>query len=83
MSDRTPEAPDHGEIQMNGPRLPMHRLTRQEHAAMGWAHGQYKDGFCLALMSGDDPEEVAEFRRQADERGAQYVALWNLPEYTP
>jgi hypothetical protein len=78
-----PMAPDDGLVQKNGPRLPMHRLTSQEHAAMGWSHGQYKDGYCLALMSGDDPDDVAEFMREAEDRGAQYVALWNLPEYTP
>lgn len=48
---------------------------------MGWSHGQYKDGECLALMSDDDRGEVAAFRDQALERGAKYVALWNLPEY--
>ena len=78
-----PLAPDDGEIQRNGPRMPMHRLTRQEHAAMGWSHGQYKDGYCLALLSHDGPEEVAAFMREANEREAEYVALWNLPEYTP
>lgn len=65
----------------NTPRLPMHRLSPAEHAAMGWAHGQYKDGYCYALMSYDEPEAVAEFRREAAERGARYIALWNLPEY--
>jgi len=59
----------------------MHKLTPAEHAAMGWSHGQYKDGYCLALMSADADDEVAAFRKEADERGAKYIALWNLPEY--
>lgn len=62
---------------------PMHQLTPAEHAAMGWIHGQYKDGYCHALMSHDGPEEIDAFRKKAEERGAKYVALWNLPEYTP
>ncbi len=60
---------------------PMHRLTPQEHAAMGWAHGQYKGGYCLALMSNDTPEAVEAFKVEAAERGSEYVALWSLPEY--
>jgi hypothetical protein len=60
---------------------PMHKLTPQEHAAMGWSHGQYKDGNCLALLSQDDPSAVAEFQKEAADRGAKYIALWNLPEY--
>ena len=60
---------------------PMHRLTPAQHAAMGWAHGQYKDGFCASLMSKEFEEDVAEFKAQAAERGAEYVALWALPEY--
>ena len=62
---------------------PMHKLTRQEHASMGWSHGQYKDGYCLALMSSDGPEEVDAFKAEAADRGAEYVALWALPEYAP
>jgi len=62
-------------------RLPMQRLSPQQHAAMGWSHGQYKDGYCFALLSGDSPDEVAAFKRQAEERGVEYVALWKLPEY--
>ena len=48
---------------------------------MGWSHGQYRDGYCLALMSSDAPKEVAAFKVEAMERGAEYVALFNLPEY--
>lgn len=61
----------------------MHQLTPSEHAAMGWSHGQYKDGYCFALMSHEGPEEIDAFRKEAEKRGAKYVALWNLPEYTP
>ena len=75
-------APDDGMVQRNGPRLPMRRLTPAEHAAMGWAHGQYKDGYCFALMSIDDPAEVEAFRSIAVERGCEYIALFNLPEYS-
>jgi hypothetical protein len=60
---------------------PMHLLTPQEHAAMGWSHGQYKDGYCLALMSEDNPEAVAKFQNEAADRGAKYIALWNMPDY--
>ena len=60
---------------------PMRQLTPAEHAAMGWSHGQYRDGYCLALMSHDLPKEVAAFKAQAKKRGAQYVALFNLPEF--
>jgi hypothetical protein len=62
---------------------PMHRLTPAEHASMGWAHGQYKDGYCRALMSDDDPVSVDAFRKEAEDRGCKYIALWNLPEYMP
>ena len=50
---------------------------------MGWSHGQYKDGYCFALMSHDGPDEVDAFQKEAEERGAKYIALWNLPEYMP
>lgn len=60
---------------------PMHRMSPEEHAAMGWSHGQYKDGYCYALMSHDGPDEVAAFKMEAAERGAKYVALFGLPEY--
>lgn len=63
------------------PRAPMHQLTPAEHAAMGWSHGQYKDGYCLALMSHDGPDEVRAFIKEAEDRGAKYIHLWNLPEY--
>ena len=61
----------------------MHEMTPAEHAAMGWAHGQYNGPYCFALSSDDDPEEVEKFKAQAKARGADYVALWRLPEYTP
>lgn len=77
------QAPDDGMVQRNGPRLPMHRLTPAEHAALGWAHGQYHEGgYCFALMLDDDPAAVEAFRKEAAERGAKYIALRNLPEYT-
>jgi hypothetical protein len=59
----------------------MHEMTPAEHAALGWAHGQYKDGACLALMCEQHDEGVAEFKAEAAERGAEYVALRLLPEY--
>jgi len=62
---------------------PMHRLTPAEHAAMGWAHGQYKDGICTVLMCQQSPEGVAEFIAEAAERGCEYIALCDLPEYAP
>ena len=62
---------------------PMHRLTPAEHASMGWAHGQYKDGYCLALMMPDEQPEVVRFMQESSERGALYVALLDLPEYKP
>lgn len=74
---------DDGFIQRNGPRQPMHRLSPAEHAAMGWAHGQYKDGYCTTLMCEQNAEGVAEFKAEAAERGAVYVALRELPEYKP
>lgn len=63
-------------------KKPMQQMTPADHAAMGWSHGQYKDGFCLALMSNDSPDKVDDFIKEAETRGAKYVALWNLPEYT-
>lgn len=60
---------------------PMQQMSPAEHAAMGWSHGQYKDGHCFALMSDDTPEAVEAFRKQAAEHGARYIALWKLPEY--
>lgn len=60
---------------------PMHRQTPAEHAALGWAHGQYKDGYCLSLMCEQNAEGVAEFKAEAAARGAEYVALMDLPEY--
>lgn len=62
-------------------RAPMHELTPAEHASMGWAHGQYKDGLCLSLMAPQSPEGVAEFISESSERGALYIALCDLPEY--
>ena len=62
-------------------RAPMHQLTPAEHAALGWSHGQYKGGYCFALSSDDDPEAVEAFKREAKDRGAEYVALWALPEF--
>jgi hypothetical protein len=61
----------------------MHKLTPAQHASMGWSHGQYKNGNCLALMIHYGPKEVEVFMAEAKERGAQYIALWNLPEYMP
>jgi len=62
---------------------PMHQLTPYEHAAMGWAHGQYKDGYCLALMMPDEQPSVVDFIQEASDRGALYVALYCMPEYRP
>ena len=60
---------------------PMHRLKPAEHAAMGWAHGQYRDGYCLALMAEDAQAAVVDFIQESSDRGAVYVALYSLPEY--
>ena len=70
-------------INVNGGTLdrPMHRLKPAEHAAMGWAHGQYRDGYCLALMAEDTQDSVVNFIQEASERDAVYVALYGLPEY--
>jgi hypothetical protein len=68
---------------INSPRAPMHRLTPAEHAAMGWSHGQYKDGACFALSTDNTPEAIVAFRREAKARGAEYVNLRMLPEYEP
>ena len=62
-------------------RIRLHQMSPAEHAAMGRSHGQYRDGYCLALMSDHTPEKVAAFKAQAEDRGAEYVALFNLPEY--
>ena len=62
---------------------PMHKFAPAEHAAMGWAHGQYKDGYCLAVLSHADDAVVAEFSAEAASQGAEYVALFALPEYRP
>jgi hypothetical protein len=59
---------------------PMHRLTPAEHAAMGWAHGQYKDGICTTLMCEQNAEGVAEFIAEAAERGAVWEEAAQLVE---
>ena len=53
----------------------MHQLKPSDHAAMGWAHGQYKDGYCFALMASSAPDDVAAFKADAESRGAVYVDL--------
>jgi 3-hydroxyisobutyrate dehydrogenase-like beta-hydroxyacid dehydrogenase len=56
-------------------REAMHTMTPERHAAMGWSHGEYKDGYCHALMASASPEDVAAFKAQAESRGATYVDL--------
>lgn len=59
-------------------RKAMHTMTPEEHAAMGWSHGEYKDGYCHALMASASPEDVAAFKAEAESRGAVYVDLRSL-----
>ena len=60
---------------------PLQQRSPAEHAAMGWRHGQYKGGYCLALSNDDSREAMAIFMAQTKERGAEYIDLTKLPEY--
>ena len=59
-------------------RESMQSMAPERHAAMGWAHGEYKDGYCHALMASASPDEVSAFKADAVSRGAVYVDLRNL-----
>ena len=61
----------------------MKKQTPAQHAALGWSHGQYKDGICLAIMAHSNADDLAEFRAEAKSRGAEYVDLRSLPEFKP
>lgn len=64
-------------------RAPMHKLTPQEHADMGWTWGAYRDGSCLCLMGIDDDEEVSKFKMQAMMDGADVIYLPPLRSAKP
>ena len=60
---------------------PMHQLPPAAHAAMGWAHGAYRDGLCLALARAGYPDLIAQLIAQANIDGDEYIDLTKLPEY--
>lgn len=61
-------------------KKPMHKMTPDEHAALGWDLGSYRNGVCLALTSARNAKQVAEFIREAMDDGAEIINLKRIRE---
>jgi hypothetical protein len=61
-------------------KTPMHRMTPQVHAALGWDWGAYCDGACYSLTVETDVRSMAEFMEQARMDGATVVNLRAIRE---
>jgi hypothetical protein len=58
-------------------QVPMHRMTPQQHADLGWSWGAYKDGACLSLCA-NDPDMLSDFYADAFRAGAEVINLSQL-----
>ncbi|AXQ93174.1 hypothetical protein LV780_04715 [Cereibacter azotoformans] len=59
----------------------MHQMSPEEHAALGWAWGAYKDGSCFSLLAGSaSAESRREFFAQAADDGCEVRDLSKLRE---
>jgi hypothetical protein len=56
-------------------KTPIHKMTPEQHADLGWDFGAYRDGSCLSLTCTKDARDLMDFIKQARNDGASVVDL--------